>query len=50
MNLDKFNKEGNCKLQGGLFIVIGKFSMGQLNIGGNCVTSNMDVLKHTLGV
>jgi hypothetical protein len=27
----QFNKGGNCKLQGGLFI-IGKFSMGLFNI------------------
>ena len=34
--VDQFNKGGNCKLQGGLFIFIGKFSMGIFNIGGNC--------------
>jgi hypothetical protein len=32
--LDKFNKGGNCKLQGGLFIFIGKFSMGIFNKEG----------------
>jgi hypothetical protein len=32
----QFNKEVNCKLQGGLFIFIGKFNMGVFNIGGIC--------------
>jgi hypothetical protein len=32
----QFNKGGNCKLQGGLFIFIRKSSMGIFNIGGNC--------------
>ncbi len=32
----QFNKEGNCKLQVGLFIFIAKFSMGIFNVGGNC--------------
>ncbi len=35
-NLDKFNKGGNCKLQGWLFIFIEKFSNGIFNTGGNC--------------
>ena len=35
-NVYQFNKGGNCKLQGGLFIFIEKFSMGIFNIGGNC--------------
>jgi hypothetical protein len=30
----QFNKGGNCKLQGGLFIFILKLSMGIFNIGG----------------
>jgi hypothetical protein len=36
MNLDNFNKGGNYKLQGRVFIFIEKFSMGQFNKGGNC--------------
>jgi hypothetical protein len=34
--VDQFNKGGNCKLQGDLFIFFAKFSMGMFNIGGNC--------------
>jgi hypothetical protein len=46
--LDQFNKGGNCKLQGGIFIFIGKFSMGIFNIGGNCKLQfpQMDGIPH----
>jgi hypothetical protein len=30
------HKGGNCRLQGELFILIAKFSMGLFNTGGNC--------------